>query len=95
MHDEKIVGCTQPRGSAASSAATQVAREMELPLGGIVGCQSHSGDCDRSGGDTRLKFLADSVLLQEFVSRRGFHDYVGYASFRLQLYLTTVGMHCR
>ncbi|EEU40439.1 uncharacterized protein NECHADRAFT_76709 [Fusarium vanettenii 77-13-4] len=75
MHDEKIVGCTQPRGSTASSAAAQVASEMELPLGGIVGCYTHSGDWDRSSGDTRLKFLTDSFLLQEFVSRRGFHDY--------------------
>ncbi|KAL2692094.1 hypothetical protein Neosp_002499 [[Neocosmospora] mangrovei] len=75
MHDEKIVGCSQPSASAASSAATQVASEMELPLGGIVGCRTHGNDWDRSSGDTRLKFLTDSFLLQEFISRHGFPDY--------------------
>ncbi|KAM0426249.1 hypothetical protein ACHAPT_008601 [Fusarium lateritium] len=63
--NEKIVGCTQPRGSAASSAATQLAHEMEVPLGGVVGCQSHSDDGGRSGDSTRLRFLKDDLLLQE------------------------------
>ncbi|KAI8687228.1 Helicase ATP-binding domain-containing protein [Fusarium sp. Ph1] len=67
MRDHKVVGCTQPRRSAASSAATQVANEMEVPLGGIVGCQTHIGDGERSSNDTRLKFLTDSFLLQQLV----------------------------
>ncbi|KAI8686120.1 Helicase ATP-binding domain-containing protein [Fusarium keratoplasticum] len=74
MHS-KIVGCTQPRGSAASSAAAQVASEMELPLGGIVGCQTHTDDSDRSGEDTRLKFLTDSFLLQELMRDPGLDEY--------------------
>lgn len=82
MHS-KIVGCTQPRGSAASSAAAQVASEMELPLGGIVGCQIHTDDSDRSGEDTRLKFLTDSFLLQELMRDPGLDEYVSYAPFRV------------
>ncbi|RSL67696.1 hypothetical protein CEP54_003052 [Fusarium duplospermum] len=71
----KTVGCTQPSRSAALSAAAQVAKEMEVPLGGIVGCQTHIDDDERTSRDTRLKFLTDSFLLQKLIHPPGLPEY--------------------
>ncbi|RTE78361.1 hypothetical protein BHE90_007132 [Fusarium euwallaceae] len=71
----KLVGCTQTHRSDALSAATQVAKEMQVPLGGIVGCQTHIDDDERSSKDTRLKFLTDSFLLQKLIHPPGLPEY--------------------
>ena len=57
------IACTQPRRLAAVTTAERVARELETPIGGLVGWQ-HRYD-RRLGDDTRIKFMTDGVLLAE------------------------------
>ncbi|MES2996042.1 MAG: ATP-dependent RNA helicase HrpA [Verrucomicrobiota bacterium] len=58
-----LVGCTQPRRIAAASVAKRVAEELGAPLGGFVGYQVRFED--RTGPDTRIKFMTDGILLAE------------------------------
>ncbi|KAJ4323984.1 hypothetical protein N0V84_004078 [Fusarium piperis] len=72
---EYLAGVNGRRESAASSAATQVANEMEVPLGGIVACQTHLDDGEWCSENTRPKFLTDSFLLQELIYFPSLHQY--------------------
>ncbi len=57
------VGCTQPRRLAAASVSRRVAEELGCELGGLVGYQVRFED--KTGSDTRLKFMTDGILLAE------------------------------
>jgi len=57
------IGCTQPRRLAAVSVAKRVAEELIVPLGGWVGYQVRFDD--KTGRDTRVKFMTDGILLAE------------------------------
>jgi len=56
-----IIGCTQPRRIAALSVADRVATELGRPE--LVGSKIRFHD--RTGRDTRIKFMTDGVLLAE------------------------------
>lgn len=57
------VGCTQPRRLAAASVSRRVAEELNCDLGGLVGYQVRFEE--KTGLDTRLKFMTDGILLAE------------------------------
>lgn len=67
------IGCTQPRRIAAASVARRVAEELGTPLGGFVGYQVRFED--RTGKDTRIKFMTDGILLSETQGDRGLRQY--------------------
>ncbi|MFO8155594.1 MAG: ATP-dependent RNA helicase HrpA [Thiohalospira sp.] len=56
-----LIGHTQPRRIAARSVATRLAEELESPLGEAVGYQIRFSD--RVGPATRVKVMADGILL--------------------------------
>jgi RNA helicase HrpA len=58
-----IIGVTQPRRIAAVSVSEFIARQMETPLGGLVGYKMRFED--RTGPQTKIKILTDGMLLQE------------------------------
>jgi len=58
-----IIGVTQPRRIAAVSVSEFIARQMETPLGGLVGYKMRFED--RTGLQTKIKILTDGMLLQE------------------------------
>lgn len=57
------VGCTQPRRIAAASVSRRVSEEMKCELGGLVGYQVRFEE--KAGGETRIKFMTDGILLAE------------------------------
>ncbi len=59
---KKMIGCTQPRRLAATSVAARVRDEL-AELGHLVGYKIRFRD--RSGPDTRIKFMTDGILLAE------------------------------
>ncbi|KAG9495946.1 hypothetical protein J7337_012512 [Fusarium musae] len=67
------VACTQPRVVAATSVATRVAQELDVPLGGIVGYKVRFDN--KSSGSTRLGFLTDGLLLQQYAGDANFSKY--------------------
>ena len=60
--NELIIGCTQPRRIAATSVSTRVAEELGA-LGDTVGYKIRFHD--KTGPDTKIKFMTDGVLLAE------------------------------
>jgi RNA helicase HrpA len=58
-----IIGVTQPRRIAAVSVSEFIARQMETPLGGLVGYKMRFED--RTSLQTQIKILTDGMLLQE------------------------------
>jgi HrpA-like RNA helicase len=60
---EGIIGVTQPRRIAAVSVSEFIARQMETPLGGLVGYKMRFED--RTGTQTKIKIMTDGMLLQE------------------------------
>ena len=60
------IGCTQPRRVAALSVSRRVAEELGVTWGREVGCKIRFGD--DTGGDTRIKFMTDGILLAEVQS---------------------------
>eukprot|EP00979_Chaetoceros_neogracilis_P008534 scaffold1897_cov236-Chaetoceros_neogracile.AAC.14 len=62
-----LVACTQPRRVAATSIATRVADEMDVPLGEEVGYTIRFEDVS-DYNKTVLKFLTDGMLLREAMS---------------------------
>src|SRR5262245_18680177 len=61
--NEQRIGVTQPRRIAATSVAARVAQELGMALGNEVGYQIRFED--KSGPNTRVKFMTDGVLLAE------------------------------
>ena len=62
-----VVACTQPRRVAATSIASRVADEMDVPLGQEVGYTIRFEDVSNYN-KTVLKFLTDGMLLREAMS---------------------------
>jgi RNA helicase HrpA len=58
-----IIGVTQPRRIAAVSVSEFIARQMETPLGGLVGYKMRFED--RTNPQTKIKIMTDGMLLQE------------------------------
>lgn len=67
----KLIGCTQPRRLAAMAMARRVAEELQSPdlVGSTVRFQ------DRTGPDTRIKFMTDGILLAETRRDRRLQQY--------------------
>jgi ATP-dependent helicase HrpA len=65
---EARIGVTQPRRIAATSVASRVASELESSLGAEVGYQIRFDD--RTGPNTRVKFMTDGILLAEIQGDR-------------------------
>jgi len=61
--DGKRIGVTQPRRIAATSVAARVASELGGEQSQLVGYQIRF--LDRTGPDTRIKFMTDGILLAE------------------------------
>jgi len=58
-----IVGVTQPRRIAAISVSEFIAKQLEVPMPGLIGYKMRFEDkTDRS---TRIKIMTDGILLQE------------------------------
>jgi ATP-dependent helicase HrpA len=57
------IACTQPRRVAALSVSRRVAEELGVTWGVEVGCRIRFED--RTGPQTRIKFLTDGMLLAE------------------------------
>ncbi|MEJ8569627.1 ATP-dependent RNA helicase HrpA [Elongatibacter sediminis] len=64
--DEGLIGCTQPRRIAAQAMAARVAEELGNEVGETVGYQVRFRD--RTGPNSRIKFMTDGILLAESVS---------------------------
>jgi ATP-dependent helicase HrpA len=58
-----VIGHTQPRRLAARAVASRIAEEMQVPLGGLVGCQVRFHD--QAQESTQIKLMTDGILLAE------------------------------
>jgi len=67
------IACTQPRRIAALSVSQRVAEELKVPWGKEVGAKIRF--TDRTGKDTRIKFLTDGMLLSEIHGDRYLLEY--------------------
>lgn len=64
--EDGVIGCTQPRRVAAMSISQRVAEELGVVWGREVGCKMRFND--DTGGQTRVKFMTDGILLAEIQS---------------------------
>ncbi len=60
-----VIAHTQPRRLAARTLAQRVASELSVPVGGAVGYSVRFED--RTGPETRIRYLTDGLLLAELV----------------------------
>jgi RNA helicase HrpA len=58
-----IIGVTQPRRIAALSVSEYIARQLEVPLPGLVGYKMRFED--KTNQETKIKIMTDGILLQE------------------------------
>ncbi len=58
-----IIGVTQPRRIAALSVSDYIAKQLEVPMPGIVGYKMRFED--KTDATTRIKIMTDGILLQE------------------------------
>jgi ATP-dependent helicase HrpA len=65
---KKVIGCTQPRRIAAISVAARVAEELGDDGREFVGYKIRFAD--RTGPQTRIKFMTDGILLAETQGNR-------------------------
>lgn len=61
-----VIGITQPRKVAATSLAARVAAEQGAALGQLIGYSVRFDD--KSGPETRIKYLTDGMLVRELLS---------------------------
>lgn len=61
-----IIACTQPRRVAATSLAARVAAEQGVAIGTTVGYAVRFDE--RSGPETKIKYLTDGMLVRELLS---------------------------
>ncbi len=61
-----MIGITEPRRIAAVSVADYVSRELASDLGGLVGYQIRHEN--RTGPETRLKYMTEGILLRELLA---------------------------
>lgn len=61
-----MVAVTQPRRVAATSLAARVAAEQNVKVGATVGYAVRFDE--RSGPDTRIKYLTDGMIVRELLS---------------------------
>lgn len=67
------IACTQPRRIAALSVSQRVAEELKVQWGKEVGAKIRF--TDKTGKDTRIKFLTDGMLLSEIHGDRLLREY--------------------
>jgi ATP-dependent helicase HrpA len=63
-----MIGHTQPRRIAAKTIANRIAEELQVGLGGEVGCQVRFQD--QTSPSTRIKLMTDGILLSELHADR-------------------------
>lgn len=68
-----LIGHTQPRRIAASTTANRIARELNSPIGKMVGYKIRF--TDKLGPDTVIKLMTDGILLAETQSDRLLKQY--------------------
>lgn len=61
-----MIAVTQPRRVAATSLASRVAAEQNLPVGGLIGYTVRFDDV--SSSETRIKYVTDGMLVRELLS---------------------------
>lgn len=61
-----MIAVTQPRRVAATSLAARVAAEQNVALGKLVGYAVRFDE--RSGPETRIKYLTDGMIVRELLS---------------------------
>jgi ATP-dependent RNA helicase DHX33 len=61
-----MIAVTQPRKVAATSLAARVALERHSTVGGVVGYSVRFDE--RSGPDTRIKYMTDGMIVRELLS---------------------------
>ncbi|ESK90497.1 atp-dependent rna helicase prh1 [Moniliophthora roreri MCA 2997] len=61
-----MIAVTQPRRVAATSLAARVAAEQNVKVGSLVGYSVRFDE--RSGPDTRIKYLTDGMIVRELLS---------------------------
>lgn len=66
MKPKALIACTQPRRIAAITVAQRVADEQGVPLGAGVGFAVRFDN--RSGPQTKIKYMTDGLLIREAIS---------------------------
>lgn len=61
-----MIGCTQPRRIAAKTLSARMAKELNVPLGELVGYKIRF--TDRLNPDSAIKVMTDGILLAEIQS---------------------------
>ena len=61
-----MIGCTQPRRIAAKTLSARMAKELNVPLGELVGYKIRFSD--RINPDSAIKVMTDGILLAEIQS---------------------------
>lgn len=68
-----VIGVTQPRRIAAVSVSAFIARQLSVPIKGLVGYKMRFDD--QTTLETRLKVMTDGILLQEIKANETLNGY--------------------